>query len=90
MQANFTPENSISITILYFASLADKAKKDEETLTIDQNITLSELYSQLAKMYGFTLTQHRLGVAVNHEFCDWDTSLQAGDIVAFIPPVAGG
>jgi len=27
---------------------------------------------------------------VNDEFCDWETPLRDGDLVVFIPPVAGG
>lgn len=80
----------IPITILYFASLAEKAKKDEEILQIEKEMNLTQLYTQLAKKYGFDIANNRLGVAVNHAFCDWETPLQAGDIVAFIPPVAGG
>lgn len=29
-------------------------------------------------------------VAINWEFAEWDTPLQEGDEVAFIPPVSGG
>ncbi|HEX3606248.1 MAG TPA: molybdopterin converting factor subunit 1, partial [Candidatus Dormibacteraeota bacterium] len=29
-------------------------------------------------------------VAVNEEYASWDRAVQAGDAVAFIPPVAGG
>lgn len=85
-----TLEAQIAITLLYFASLADIAKKETEILLVSNDITLTQLYHQLAEQYGFDLAHPRLGVAVNHEFCDWNTPLHAGDIVAFIPPVAGG
>ncbi|WP_368886511.1 MoaD/ThiS family protein [Escherichia coli] len=29
-------------------------------------------------------------MAINHHITNWQTPLQDGDIVAFIPPVAGG
>jgi molybdopterin synthase catalytic subunit/molybdopterin converting factor small subunit len=32
----------------------------------------------------------RVRVAVNETYCRWDTELRDGDVVAFIPPVAGG
>lgn len=31
-----------------------------------------------------------LRAACNEEYCDWDRVLGDGDVVAFIPPVAGG
>ncbi len=82
--------NAIEITLLYFASLAEMAKQDEEVLAVASHATLAEVYTDLAQKYGFDLEKSRLGVAINHEFCTWDTPLNNGDIVAFIPPVAGG
>jgi molybdopterin synthase sulfur carrier subunit len=51
---------------------------------------LVALYQQLTERYNFRLAQHKIAVAINHEITDWDTPIQQGDIVAFIPPVAGG
>lgn len=90
MQPNMTQTAQIPITVLYFASLAELAKKDEEILLIKNDMTLTHLYADLAEKYGFDLAKNQLGVAVNHAFCDWEKPLQADDIVAFIPPVAGG
>ena len=73
--------NEIKITVLYFASLAQKAKIDEEIMT---------LYQLLSDKYQFELTQDKLSVAVNHEFSDWNQKIATDDVVAFIPPVAGG
>lgn len=77
------------IDVLYFASLAEQAGKDEERLSFDGD-SLVALYQQLTKRYNFRLAQHKIAVAINHEITDWDTPIQQGDIVAFIPPVAGG
>lgn len=85
--------NEIKITVLYFASLAQMAKIDEEIMTIQttkQTADLSQLYQSLKDKYQFTLTQDKLAVAINHEFVDWNTQIHNGDVVAFIPPVAGG
>lgn len=81
--------NEIKITVLYFASLAQKAKIDEEIMTV-QTTDLSTLYQLLSDKYQFELTQDKLFVAVNHEFSDWNQKIATGDVVAFIPPVAGG
>ena len=77
------------IDVLYFASLAEQAGKDEERLSFDGD-SLVALYQQLTERYNFRLAQNKIAVAINHEITDWDTPIQQGVIVAFIPPVAGG
>ena len=77
------------ITILYFAALREQAGKEQETRTTAAQ-TPAELYAELQAAYAFDLPQERLRAAVNHAFCDWQTTLNDGDTVAFIPPVSGG
>ncbi len=81
---------SIEITLMYFASLADKANIDSEQLTIDNSISLPQLYQQVASKYGFQQSAEQLRVAINHNFADWTDKINEGDSIAFIPPVAGG
>lgn len=81
--------NPKHLTVLYFASLAERAGKDEETLEFAGD-SLAALYQQLSQRYAFDLAQNQLAVAINHAIASWHTPLQDGDIVAFIPPVAGG
>lgn len=78
------------IRILYFAALREAAGKEGETVALPNGATAASVYAQLAAQYGFTLPQERLRCAVNHRFAAWETALKAGDILAFIPPVAGG
>lgn len=78
-----------NLEILYFASLAEQANKDEDTVEFTGD-NLSELYQMLSEKYDFKLTQDKLAVAINHEMTRWDTPINDGDIIAFIPPVAGG
>lgn len=80
----------MDITVLYFASLADEANLDQESLSVEPPITLSELYQQVAEKYSFSRPQSQLRVAVNDNFVDWSQPIQSDDQVAFIPPVAGG
>ncbi len=77
------------IDVLYFASLAEQAGKDEERLSFDGD-SLTELYQFLTDKYQFKLPQQKIAVAINHEITNWNAPLQDGDVVAFIPPVAGG
>ena len=79
-----------SLHILYFASLAEQAGRDEERLTISDTATLGDIYQSLKDKYGFDLAQHQLAVAINHHIGHWQSFTQDGDTIAFIPPVAGG
>ncbi len=78
----------MSITVLYFASLKDAAKTSSEQCALPES--LPNLYAELKSQYGFAFEQKALRVAVNGQFTSWQTSLNDGDSVAFIPPVSGG
>ncbi|SJM68633.1 molybdopterin converting factor subunit 1 [Psychrobacter piechaudii] len=78
------------ITVLYFASLADKAQQGQQQLDLADNISLSELYAQLKQQHGLALDTAKVRVAINDEFASWDDAINDGDTIAFIPPVAGG
>lgn len=78
------------ITVLYFASLADKAQQGQQQLDLEDNLSLSELYAQLKQQHGFELDTAKVRVAINDEFASWDDVINEGDTIAFIPPVAGG
>lgn len=77
------------VRVSYFALLRDEAGCDEERVTT-ASATTGELYAELRERHRFSLPPERLRVAVNAGFADWDTALAAGDLVVFIPPVAGG
>jgi molybdopterin converting factor subunit 1 len=77
------------LTVQYYALLREQAGRREEVLE-SEAATAAELYEQLARRYPFTLAPGVLRVAINGEFRDWGTPLNAGDAVVFIPPVAGG
>ena len=76
------------IKIEYFAVLREIAGRDAEELQTDAG-TPAGLYAQLGQRYAFP-AQGSMKVAINDEFEDWDTILNDGDAVVFIPPVAGG
>lgn len=87
---DMTSVHAASITLLYFAGVADVLGKREETWPLDpEKNTVEQLMSSLATCFPqLPLTSVR--VAVNEEFADPGQTLHAGDIVALIPPVSGG
>lgn len=86
---NGTGREARGLTVQYYALLREQAGRREEALETAA-ATARELYLELAQRHGFTLAPEALRVAVNAEFRDWSTALAAGDVVVFIPPVAGG
>lgn len=77
------------LTITYYAILREQRGLSEESLE-SAAATPGELYETLRAAHGFSLTSHQLSVVINDAFQPWDTPLNAGDHVVFIPPVAGG
>jgi molybdenum cofactor guanylyltransferase len=82
-------EDSMRITVQYYALLREQAGRSTEVLTTGAR-TPRELYEELRKRHPFSLAPEMLRVAVNDEFGDWSQRLAEGDAVVFIPPVAGG
>ncbi|MGM8884843.1 MoaD/ThiS family protein [Psychrobacter sp. 1U2] len=80
----------ININVLYFASLADEANRQEEKLAVTPSTSLAQLYAQLSEKHRFSRPQADLRVAVNDYFAKWDDPINDGDSVVFITPVAGG
>ena len=79
----------MQLKIQYYALMREQAGRSEESLDTSA-ATPADLFDELTRRYGFTLTREQLKVAVNSEFSDWSRRLTAGDAVVFIPPVAGG
>lgn len=75
--------------LLYFASLADRAGRAEESRESEAR-SPRELYAEIASAHGFVLTVDRLRVAVNGAFVSWDHALADHDEIVFLPPVSGG
>ncbi len=80
---------SKTVRVQYYAILREQAGRNDETLDTSA-ATPAELYAELRKRHPFQLAPEQLKVALNAEFGDWQTPLQHGDTVVFIPPVAGG
>ena len=76
----------MSITIKYFASLREQMGKAEQTLAVEGVTTVADVVDRLSDT---NLPENTL-VAVNQEYANDTTLVQAGDEVAFFPPVTGG
>jgi molybdopterin-guanine dinucleotide biosynthesis protein A len=77
------------LRVQYYALLREQAGRSEESLDTAAR-SPRELYAELQRRHPFTLAPEALRVAVNGDFGDWDQPLAGGDVVVFIPPVAGG
>lgn len=80
----------MKITVLYFAQLEEQRGCPVEELEIDPGTSVGQLYEQLQTASSFTLTMESLRPAVQNAYVSWNHKLGHGDVVAFIPPVAGG
>lgn len=79
-----------TFTLLHFAIFQEKAGKNEETRLLSDNLTTKMLFEQVCNELELDSAHTPVRVSVNHTFADWEQNIDAGDIVAFIPPVAGG
>lgn len=80
---------SKKILVNYFAFFREQRGLSSEHCSTEA-ATLHELYEELKRKHGFALSHAGLKVAKNNEFASWDTPVESGDEIAFIPPVAGG
>ena len=82
----------MNVTMLYFAAVRDLVGRPEEELTIAQPVrTLGDLIAVLPELR--PELKDKLGgvrFAINECFADPDEAVHNGDVVALIPPVAGG
>lgn len=78
-----------TIEVKYFALLREQRGLQSESLNTMAH-TAKELYEELKTNYGFSLSINQLKIAKNNQFVTWDSSIESGDSVVFIPPVAGG
>lgn len=79
------------INVLFFARLKDEV--GQPNIQMDDahaGKTVLELQQKLIADGYSALSDSSIRIAVNQSFCDTDTIIQAGDEVAFMPPVTGG
>tara|TARA_B110000467_G_C18187095_1_gene403896 strand:- start:529 stop:783 length:255 start_codon:yes stop_codon:yes gene_type:complete len=81
------------ISIKYFASLKSIAEKEEDSLEIENPISidqLSDIISKTMPKMGAIIREKKVMISVNQEMASADTIIRDGDEVAFLPPFSGG
>lgn len=79
----------MQVTLKYFAILREQRGLSEEVIETSAT-SAADVYTQLKEAHGFSLNANQLRIAVNDTFVPSDTAVHDGDVLVFIPPVAGG
>jgi molybdopterin converting factor subunit 1 len=81
-----------TVSVLYFAGLRDVVGLSEESVELGSQITtVGQLCEHLAARHRpYAERKSYVRVARNEAFAGGDERLVDGDVVALIPPVAGG
>lgn len=80
----------MTITLKYFGLLADITRLREEQFTFDQEtLPLSALKSKIETRYQ-TMQNATYNIAVNQVMSGLQATIKDQDVIAFLPPFAGG
>jgi molybdopterin converting factor subunit 1 len=80
----------MQIRVKYFAIIREKINKVEESFSIPQPATTSDLWKLISHQYDLHEHSDYIRFAVNMTYVQNDHQLNDGDVVALITPVAGG
>jgi len=81
----------IHVKVLYFDQAMDAAGRREEEFSLPPASSVKTLVSRSLKAHKELQGMHTaMRIAVNEEIAGERDSLADGDVVAFLPPVAGG
>lgn len=83
------------MTLLYFAWVRQKTGKSEESFDLPGDIATVRALAEHLRLRGGGYAEAfadlaRLRAAVNREHVPFEAPVEAGDEVAFFPPVTGG
>ena len=80
----------MTITLKYFGLLADITQLKEEQFTFEEEtISVSTLKSKIESSYQ-NMQNTTYNIAVNQTMTDLQTKIKDQDVIAFLPPFAGG
>lgn len=82
----------MTVRVLYFAALRDLVRAGEELVELEgTRPSVSDLLRVLAQRHPeLSGRLSSIRVAQNETFVELDTALSDADVIALIPPVAGG
>jgi molybdopterin converting factor subunit 1 len=81
----------VTVRVLYFASLQDRAGTREETLEVSPAVDVAALWGRLQDLHPrLRDVGVRPLVACDMAYATWDRVLDGVAEVAFLPPVSGG
>jgi molybdopterin converting factor subunit 1 len=79
------------VRVRLFASLREAAGRPELSLDLPESATAEEAWRRLAGEFPSLASRRAsLAVSVNRQYARFDTALEDGDELVFIPPVSGG
>jgi molybdopterin converting factor subunit 1 len=82
---------AIRIRVLYFGQARDAAGTGAEELSVPASSSVGTLVELSTRAHvGLGALSGGMRFAVNEELATEDSRLADGDVVAFLPPVAGG
>lgn len=79
----------MKIRVLYFAGLRQQSGCSEEVVET-RAPSADLLYQEIKDKKGLGFSIDHLRVARNGGFCPSNATLEEGDVIAFMPPMAGG
>lgn len=81
-----------SVHVLWFARLRELAGAREADVAVGEDgVTVRDVWGEAVRQWPrLEGADSGLRVAVNQAYADWSSPVRGGDVVAFIPPVAGG
>lgn len=75
------------VTVLVFGPLRERIGVPELR---GHGATVAEVWDDLAATHHISAVPDGVRAARNLEYCEWNEVVAAGDVIAFLPPVAGG
>ena len=82
---------TIHVKVLYFGRAREAAGKNEEDFSLPSASSVGTLVELSVKAHrGLRVMHGAMRVAVNEEIAGEEERLADGDVVALLPPVAGG
>jgi len=84
-------KTSIRVKALFFGGLKEVAGRAEESVALAPGSCIEDLFAQFVSRCP-ELARYRASLVAsrNQEFASWNTTLDSGDEIAFLPPVSGG